>query len=466
VPHIIETDRPKEAGASPDLPTQGGEVEASAGGATGKHRAAQAAAYKALYIATGRYSAGLSEERIKADIFDGTPLGKIAASMTVEINDADNTVSVKYADDMPPRVAAWRPVLGSTQLPIGAAKAAAKHLPGLPADFRPPATDDLEWPMGDRNAAAPGNANLDRVVEAAFDSSKYGGVTWGVAVLQGGKIVSERYARGYGIHTSQRTNSAAKSVAATVVGTAVKQGLLDIHAKPALPEWGRPGDPRREITVNDLLHMASGLYTEAAGNPQQELYFGGAAAAERSALNIVDSKPGARWIYSGSDTILAVRAVRAALRDDARHLRFPFEEVLWKIGMTRTIPEVDWNGDFLMSGDMWSTVRDMARFGLFYTEDGVWSGERILPEGWANYVATPAPAQPAYADGRAYGAQFWLFGPKQRLPEGCYSPAGARGQYAMIVPQHGLVVVRRGFDLEPGFNIARFTRHVIAALGL
>jgi CubicO group peptidase (beta-lactamase class C family) len=453
------------AAATSDLPTTGGEAP-SPSGATRKHRGAQAAAYKALYVATGRFTAGISEVRLKADIFDGAPMGRIVDGMTAVIDEAAKTVSVAYADDMPPRIAAWRPVLGSTQLPIGASADAIAHLPRVPADFRPPQTDDLAWPHGDGDARAPGSAELDAVVEAAFDPSKYGGVTWGVAVVKGGKILAERYGRGYDMHTSQRTNSAAKSVAASVVGVAVKQGLVDIHARAPLPEWRRPGDPRGEITINDLLHMASGLYTEAAGNPQQELYFGGASAAERSALNIVDSKPGARWIYSGSDTILAVRAVRAALNDDSRHLRFPFEELLWKIGMTRTVCETDWNGDFLMSGDMWSTVRDMARFGLFYLADGVWNGERILPEGWAKYVATPAPAQPASADGRGYGAQFWLFGPKQRLPEGCYTPAGARGQYAMIVPAHDLVVVRRGFDHDPGFNIARFTRHVLAALGL
>lgn len=461
-----------ERASSSDLPTRGGDA-ASAGeggatsGTTWRHRGAHAAAYKALYLATGHFSGGISEERLAADIFAGAPMGRIVAKMDAVIDEAAKTVSVKYADDMPPRIAAWRPVLGATQLPIGATAEAVQHLPNVPADFRPPSTDGLAWPMGDRDATAPGNAALDQLVEDAFDPAKFGGVTWGVAIIKGGKIIAERYARGMDMHTPQRTNSAAKSVAATVVGAAVKQGLVDINAKPALPEWGRPGDPRGQITISDLLHMNSGLYTEAAGNPQQELYFGGASAAERAALNIVDSKPGTRWIYSGSDTILSVRAVRAALKDDARALRFPFEEVLWKIGMTRTTPEVDWNGDFLMSGDMWSTVRDMGRFALLYARGGKTpDGEQIIPEDWPAYVATPAPAQPDSADGRGYGAQFWLFGPKQRLPEGCYTPAGARGQYAMIVPEHDLIVVRRGFDLNPGFNIARFTRHVITALGL
>lgn len=452
------------AAASSDLPTTGGETARVEN--TRKHRAAHAAAYKALYVATGRFSNDMSEERIEADIFEGAPMGRAVKAMTAEIDDKARTVSVKYADDMPPRIAVWREALGATQLPIGATIDAAKHIPRLPDNVRAPNFDNEAWPQGDRDAQGQGSPELERIVEAAFDAANYGGVTWGVAIVHRGKILSERYGRGFTMHQSQRTNSAAKSIACTVVGAAVKQGLVDINAKPGLPEWKKPGDPRGQITINDLLHMNSGLYTEAAGNPQQELYFGGAAAAEIAALNIVDSKPATRWVYAGADTILAVRAVRAALKDDARHLRFPFEEVLWKIGMTRTLLETDWNGDFLMSGDAWSTVRDMARFGLFYLADGVWNGERILPEGWSNYVATPAPAQPNSADGRGYGAQFWLFGAKNKLPDGCYAPAGARGQYVMIVPKHDLVVVRRGFDLNPGFNIARFTRHVLETLGL
>ena len=119
--------------------------------------------------------------------------------------------------------------------------------------------------------------------------------------------------------------------------------------------------------------MASGLYTEAAGDPQPELYTGGAAAAERSALNTIDSAPGARFVYAGSDTILSVRAVRQAVNDDNRFWAFPFEEILWKTGMTRTDPETDWNGDFMMSGQCWSTARDFGRFGLLYINDGVWN---------------------------------------------------------------------------------------------
>jgi CubicO group peptidase (beta-lactamase class C family) len=135
----------------------------------------------------------------------------------------------------------------------------------------------------------------------------------------------------------------------------------------------------------------------------------------------------------------------------------------WKIGMTRTVTTSDWHGDFLMSGQTYSTARDFARFGLFYLADGVWNGERILPEGWAKYVATPSPVQPP-EDGPRYGAQFWLYGGRDGLPADSYSPSGGLGQYAMIIPSQNMVVVRRGIDERPGFQMERFTADVIAAL--
>ena len=135
------------------------------------------------------------------------------------------------------------------------------------------------------------------------------------------------------------------------------------------------------------------------------------------------------------------------LDDDARWLVYPYRELLWKIGMTRTVIETDWRGDFLISGQCWSTARDFGRFGLLYLADGVFNGERLLPEGWAEYAAALAPAQPAShaRGGPGYGAQFWIYGGLEGLPDVAYAANGAGGQYTMIVPSANLVVVRRGF---------------------
>ena len=427
---------------------------------TARHAAALAAASRALHYCTGLFSAGMSLEQIAAT----DRSAQAAAAFKTDIDREGKTVAVTYLPDMPPRIAAWRPSLGCAQLPIGATMEMVKHLPRLPASLKHPSFDDRAWPMGDQEATAElpaaQKARLDAVVAKGFDGQTYRGNTWGVVVIKDGKIVAERYESGFNMHMPARTNSMCKSLAATVVGVGVKKGLVDIHKKAPLAEWRRPGDPRGQITINDLLHMASGLYTEAAGDPQPELYTGGAAAAELSAVNTVDSVPGTRFVYAGSDTILSVRAVRQAVKDDARFWAFPFEEILWKTGMTRTYPETDWNGDFMMSGQCWSTARDFGRFGLLYINDGIWKGERILPEGWAKYVATRSPANPAY------GAQFWVYGGRNGLPADAYSPNGAAGQYAMIVPSKGVVVVRRGIDRGPGFNITQFSADVIGALGL
>jgi hypothetical protein len=231
----------------------------------------------------------------------------------------------------------------------------------------------------------------------------------------------------------------------------------------ALKEWRRPGDPRAQITVEHLLRMSSGLYAEGGGSPQANIYYQGGTVAELAATNILHTLPGTRFLYNPPDTMLLVRAVRQAVDNEARFLSYPYQELYWKIGMTRTITTSDWNGDFLMSGQTYSTARDFARFGLFYLADGVWKGERILPEGWAKYVATPGPVQPAPGL-PGYGAQFWLYGGREGLPADTYGPSGGLGQYAMIIPSQDMVVVRRGVDARAGFQIEKFTADVIAAL--
>jgi CubicO group peptidase (beta-lactamase class C family) len=434
-----------------------------------RHAAAQAAGYRALHLCTATFSSGLP-----ADIIDRTGSGQQARNQPTTIDRDNKLVTVKFADDMEPRIAAWRPALGCTQLPIGATLDMVKSLPRLPDSVQAPALDDKPWPMGDVKATATLPRAKTKAVAAVLDDAfkdqagTYRGNTWGVVVIKDGKIVAERYAPGWDLHTSSRTNSMCKSLSVTLVGMGVKRGLLDIHKPAPLKAWQRPGDPRGRITLNDMLHMASGLYTESGRNPQGEIYGSGAPASEVSLLNIVDAKPGARYVYAGSDTILSTRAVREAVNDDAQWISFPHRELLWKLGMTRTIIETDWTGDFITSGQCWSTARDFGRFGLFYLADGVWNGERILPEGWSQYVSTLAPAQPASRarGGAGYGAQFWIYGGLEGLPEVAYSPGGALGQYAMIIPSKNVVIVRRGLDRGEGFKLAKFSADVLKAMGL
>lgn len=451
--------------ASGPAPVQAAQTEPD----LSRHEAAQLAGCRALHLCTGLFTSEMSEETVYQSFQRG---GSAPSSFTDTIDNENKTVAVSYLDDMPPRLAVHRPYLGCSQLPIGATMKTAANLRRFPDGLDAPDLDGEAWPMGDRNATRRLSSRKRNALNALLDEafkdqeSVYRGNTWGVVVIKDGKIVAERYDEGFGEHVSARTNSMCKSLGATIVGVGVRDGLVDIHEKAPLQAWKTPGDPRGAITLNDMLHRASGLYTQGAGNPQGDIYGSGAPPSEISALNMIDAKPGERYVYSGSDTILSVRAVREALGDDESFISFPYREIMWKIGMTRTVIETDWQNDFLASGQCWSTARDFGRFGLLYINDGVWNGERILPEGWTDYVSTLASAQPGSylaGTGAGYGGQFWIYDGREGLPK-AYSPAGALGQYAMIVPSENLIVVRRGLDRGEGFNIAKFSADIVAAL--
>jgi CubicO group peptidase (beta-lactamase class C family) len=369
-------------------------------------------------------------------------------------------VSVPFDDKLPARIAAWRPLLGCTQLPIGAPVSAVAKLPQLA--IRPPAARP-QWPDGDEGATAPAPAKLAPVLAAAFDKTAYGGATTAVLVVRDGKIIGERYRPGYDLHTPQRTWSAAKSLTASVVARAVQLGKAKVEAPANVPEWKTPGDPRAAITLTQLMHMGSGLWTDGPGNRTDEVYVGGGAVTEWATRMPLEVQPDSRFRYANNDTLLAARSVRAALGDGKAALEFPFTELLWKIGMRDTTPETDWQGNYILSSQVWTTARDLARLGLLYQNDGVWNGERLLPAGWSKFVATPAPVQPEKGPG--YGAFFWLYGPAQELPEGSYAMNGNRGQYVFIVPSKKVIIVRRGFDSAAArFDEAKFAKDVLAAL--
>jgi CubicO group peptidase (beta-lactamase class C family) len=302
-------------------------------------------------------------------------------------------------------------------------------------------------------------------------------------VLQGEKIVAERYRADFNMHNSQRTWSVAKSIAASVIGRAAQLGLLRVDDRvglagaqiavnplarpsrpwPRIPEWNKPADPRAAITIDHLLRMASGLNSDFAGNRTDALYFGGVGIAEQAAGFPPINAPGTVFRYANNDTLLAIRALQHGLGDGGGALKFPYEELFWRIGMTRTAAETDHNGHFIMSSQVWTTARDLARLGLLHLKDGMWQGERLLPAGWNDYVRRHGPAQPAR--GYGYGAGWWTFPADAGLPEDAFIAQGNRGQYLVVIPSRQVVIVRRGFDsTEARFDPAALTRDVLAAL--
>jgi CubicO group peptidase (beta-lactamase class C family) len=436
------------------------------------HVRALAAGYKAAFLCSGLFDAHQTEAQIVADDLEGIypEYQALVRELPAKVDRAAHTVSVAFDEKLPPRISAWRPGLGCSELPIGAGPEAIARLPRLAAKPPPGDPDARPWPDGDRGAAAPTPPALAAAVAKMFDSAATpaGGTTTAVLVIKDGRILAERYRAGFDAHTPQRTWSAAKSLTATVIGRAVQLGRVKVDAPADIPEWRHAGDPRAKITLAELMHMGSGLWTDGPGNRTDEVYLGGAAVTQTATAMPLEAAPGSRWRYANNDTLLAARSVRAALGDGQKAIDFPFTQVLWPIGMRHTAPETDWQGNFILSSQVWTTARDLGRLGLLYLDDGVWNGRRLLPKGWARFVATPAPAQPPTAanGGPGYGGFFWLMGPRQGLPEGTYYMNGNRGQFVFIIPSKRVVLVRRGFDSAAGprFDEARFAREMLAAL--
>jgi CubicO group peptidase (beta-lactamase class C family) len=435
-----------------------------------RYTRALAAGYKAAFLCSDLFNAGQTPEQVaKDDLKRIYPeLEPLIPSLEMRIDREAKTVSVPFDPALPPRIAAWRPQLGCAQLPIGATADAVRHLPRLADDPAVNRLDARAWPDGDRQAIAKPRGNeaaLHKAIDAAFDRRTYGqgSETTAVLVVQDGKIVAERYRGDFDMHRSQRTWSVAKSLAGTLIGAAVQQGLMDVNAPAPIPEWRRPGDPRAGITTDHLLRMASGLHSDTAGNRTDAIYFGGTTVTENVPGWPLEAAPNTRFRYSNNDILLAVRGLRATLGAGDKALAFPFTALLWKIGMTRTVPETDWQGNFILSSQVWTTARDLARLGLLYQNDGVWNGERILPAGWGAYVSRHGPAQPA--TGYGYGASFWTFPPTLGLPADAFIAQGNRGQYLVVIPSRRLVVVRRGYDGPgTGFDPGAFVVDLVAAL--
>jgi CubicO group peptidase (beta-lactamase class C family) len=305
----------------------------------------------------------------------------------------------------------------------------------------------------------------------AFDGESFGAGyrTSAVVVLAGGELIAEAYLSDSGMHVPQRTWSVAKTIMGALVGIAIGDGLLRLEEPVPIPQWSAAADPRAAIRIADLLHMASGLDAGPLGSRTDEIYFGGARVEDAALTRPLLVPPGSRWNYANNDTLALSYALRVRLGNDARYFAYPYEKLFHRIGMRHTTAETDRGGTFILSSQVWTTARDLARFGQLLLDDGMWAGRRVLPEGWVRFMTAPAPMQPPpRADGSSgpgYGAQVWLTGAAQGLPEGTFAAMGNRGQFIVVVPSAGVVIVRRGYDPETGpFRIERFAGAVLRAM--
>lgn len=418
-----------------------------------------AAGYNALFTCSAYFVAGRPLDDIKIiELADTAPL-----HLPEPVIDEVRQLVMVSQNEGAVRIAAFRPGMGCTLLPphwqVG-------DIPRLPyvAYSKRPASTDLPWPMGDDYIVSEPE-QLKEPLQQAFDSESYGEGTVSVAVMvvKNGKVIAERYRAGFGPYSGYRTWSTAKSISASLIGIAVRKGLLDVDEPAPIPEWQQPGDPRKKILLKELMWMSSGLY--GGGSNTTAVYFGGQDVISAVTTTPLEVAPGTRWKYANNDTLLSLRALRHRLGNDLDYLRFPYDELLHRIGMYHTTMETDHLGNFIGSSQVYTTARDLARFGLLLVNDGVWQGKRILPEGWIEFVRTPAPTSPPVPGKQGYGAQFWLFGTMPGLPADTFTSAGNKGQYVTVIPSQNLVVVRTGVDpAGRSWNQPAFTAEVLKRL--
>ncbi len=308
---------------------------------------------------------------------------------------------------------------------------------------------------------------LARAVDTLF--AEEAGETRAVVVIKNGRIVAERYAPGYHENTRFVSWSMAKTVTGVMIGMLVSDGRLRLDETAPVPAWQRSGDPRGEITLRQLLQMRSGLRHSEAIDPIYEsdevrmLFLDGRDNMARYAEDQpLEAEPGRKFEYSTASSViladLAARVLSPAPDPESRrravsdYLRTRLFE---PARMKSMLPEFDAAGTLVGGSLIHGTARDWARFGDFLRNKGSVRGAQIIPRQWIDFMVTPSPRE------AQYGAQTWLNRKPtngdaslfpERGPKDLYACIGHLGQFVLVSPSRGLVVVRLGKTQDDHMN--------------
>jgi CubicO group peptidase (beta-lactamase class C family) len=356
----------------------------------------------------------------------------------------------------------FREGLGCTNLAGKSERELRDEAAGLFAP-KPPPDPNAPWPEGERvdletRPESVDSAALEQATTAAFAESGPAHLrnTRALVVVYQGRIVAERYAPPFDVSTPLLGWSMSKAALNALIGERVRDGKLALAGSALLPEWQGSNDPRRDITLDQLLRMTSGLafdetYSNNDSDVIQMLFVQGDMAGFAAAKPLVH-RPGSDWNYSSGTSLVLARLLRNSFASERDYLRFPRERLFDPLFMRSAVIEPDAGGTFVASSFMHASARDWARLGLLFLQDGVWQGRRLLPEGWVAYTLTPAQPAP----NARYGAHMWLKLPQSPqlgeppMPEDSYYMLGHDEQVVAVVPSRDLVIVRLGLTRDSG----------------
>jgi hypothetical protein len=328
--------------------------------------------------------------------------------------------------------------------------------------------DTIPWPAGDLLAdTIPAGINmqvLGNMLDHVFEDTVSFKGTFAVTVVYKDQIVAERFRSDLGPNNLFLSWSMAKSFTNAMVGAMVRDGLIDINAPMSVKEWAK--DDRKNITLDNLLHMTSGLefseayYKMRLTNTTAMLLKNGDMGDYATSKKLL-VKPDSIWSYSSGSGNIIQDYLRTAFSSHQDYLAYPRKAIFNKAGMRSVVWEVDASGTFVGSSYLYATMRDYARFGLLYLHNGNWLGEQIFPENWVNYTTIPAEGS-----GGEYGALFWLNrnGEFPGMPDDLYYCDGYDGQRIFILPSKELVIVRTGCSPRGTIDWQSFLKGIVEAV--
>jgi len=429
--------------------------------------------YSSKYLCSQVFLAGRDPDVVfKNDVKPFHVLFKLVGNSV----DYDNrTVTSKALGFMSRATAVYREGCGCTML-VGVTE---EDLNTQAQDLMPPSErkKDEIWPEGERVDAGMipaevDQAKLSQLLEEAFSEPGPATMrnTQAVVVVYKGRVITEKYEKQFNENSPILGWSMAKSATNALVGILVRQGKLDIMKPAPVVEWQKSQDPRRAITVDQLLRMSSGLEFEEVYTFWKDvtnmLYKSESMAAYAASKPLI-AEPDGEWNYSGGSTNILARIVFDHVGGSLKKSHdFMRKELFDRIGMKSAIIEPDSKGVFVGSSYMYATARDWARFGLLILNDGMWGDERILPEGWVGYSRTPTPMAP---QGK-YGAHFRLNAGEKGNPSNRKFPSlpadlaymgGLNRRIVCMIPSRDIVVVRMGTTLDDSWDHEWFIKGVL-----
>ncbi|MBN2637294.1 MAG: serine hydrolase [Prolixibacteraceae bacterium] len=330
--------------------------------------------------------------------------------------------------------------------------------------------DTISWPKGDllseEMIAGVNFKRLNELIDTCFDepAAEPFKKTLGIAVVYNNQLIAEKYMDGYNYTTMFHGWSMTKSITGALAGILYDEGKLTIDEPAGFQEW--QNDERKNISVKNIIQMSSGL-------DWYENYFTISDATVMLMQNddmlssVLDNNlaysPGNYWNYSSGDANLLSGIIRNRINNDADYHQFIYTKLLYPTGMLHTKVETDASGLFVASSYSYGTVRDWARFGMLFMNNGVFDGDTIISKEWVDFLKTPAAA----SDGK-YAGTFWLKEPNDMnaltdVPDDVFFADGFLGQRVYIIPSKKLVVVRMGYGMT-NFSMNNFLREIIESL--